>query len=78
MALRSALLLATGLSMVQARPAISKLSARGTIASDEIVGFDQTVPDDATGTLYLNYQPYLYVVNGCVPFPAVDAEGDTK
>ncbi|OJK01313.1 hypothetical protein ASPACDRAFT_1898195 [Aspergillus aculeatus ATCC 16872] len=78
MSLRSALLLATGLSMVQARPATSKLSARGTIASDEIVGFNQTVPDDATGTLYLNYQPYLYVVNGCVPFPAVDAEGDTN
>jgi hypothetical protein len=58
-----------------ARPS---LSARATIASDEIVGFDQTVPSGTVGDVYLAYQPYLYVVNGCVPFPAVDAEGDTK
>lgn len=51
---------------------------RGTIASDEIVGFPQTVPSGTTGDVYLAYQPYLYVVNGCVPFPGVDAEGDTK
>ena len=54
------------------------LQNRGTIASDEIVGFDQTVPSGITGEVYLAYQPYLYVVNGCVPFPAVDAEGNTK
>jgi hypothetical protein len=42
------------------------------------VGFAQTVPDDTEGALYLAYQPYLYVVNGCVPFPGVDAAGDTK
>lgn len=51
---------------------------RGIIASDEIVGFPQTVPSGTTGDVYLAYQPYLYVVNGCVPFPGVDAEGDTK
>lgn len=51
---------------------------RGTIASDEIVGFPETVPSGTTGEVYEAYQPYLYVVNGCVPFPAVDAEGDTK
>ena len=51
---------------------------RGTIASDEIVGFAETVPSGTVGTVYEAYQPYLYVVNGCVPFPAVDAAGDTK
>lgn len=56
----------------------SPLERRGTIASDEIVGFAQAVPSNITGEVYLAYQPYLYVVNGCVPFPAVDAEGDTK
>ncbi|KAJ5727039.1 npp1 domain-containing protein [Penicillium malachiteum] len=56
----------------------SPLTSRGTIASDEIVGFPQTVPSGTTGEVYLAYQPYLYVVNGCVPFPAVDAEGDTN
>ena len=54
------------------------LQSRGTIASDEIVGFAQTVPSGTVGDVYLAYKPYLYVVNGCVPFPAVDAEGNTK
>ncbi|CZR61222.1 probable NPP1 domain protein [Phialocephala subalpina] len=51
---------------------------RGTIASDEIVGFAEAVPSGTVGTAYETYQPYLYVVNGCVPFPAVDAAGDTN
>lgn len=54
------------------------LRPRGTIGSDDIVGFPQTVPSGTVGDVYLAYKPYLYVVNGCVPFPAVDAAGDTK
>jgi hypothetical protein len=54
------------------------IERRGTIASDEIVGFAQTVPSGTVGSVYLAYKPYLYVYNGCVPFPAVDAAGDTK
>lgn len=65
----------TILPLAIARPSLSR---RATIASNEIVGFDQTVPSGTVGDVYLAYQPYLYVVNGCVPFPAVDAEGDTK
>lgn len=57
---------------------INTFDRRGTIASDEIVGFAETVPSGTTGDVYLAYKPYLYVVNGCVPFPGVDAEGDTK
>ncbi|KAJ5652944.1 hypothetical protein N7507_010370 [Penicillium longicatenatum] len=71
----------TGLATLFCLGAIASanpLSRRGTIASDEIVGFDQTVPSGITGEVYLAYQPYLYVVNGCVPFPAVDADGDTN
>ncbi|KAJ5110406.1 necrosis inducing protein [Penicillium argentinense] len=56
----------------------SHLSRRGTVASDEIVGFDQKVPPGTVGDVYLAYQPHLYVVNGCVPFPAVDENGDTN
>ena len=56
----------------------SRLQRRGTIGSDVIVGFAQTVPSGTTGSVYLAYKPYLKVVNGCVPFPAVDAAGDTK
>ena len=56
----------------------SPLEHRGTIGSDDIVGFPETVPSGTVGAVYEAYQPYLYVVNGCVPFPAVDAAGDTK
>lgn len=59
----------------QTRPPLDK---RSDIASDAVVGFDTTVPDDTEGTLMETWWPYLYVVDGCVPFPAVDAEGDTR
>lgn len=55
-----------------------KLSRRRTIDSDELVGFEQTVPSGTAGEVYLAYQPDLYVVDGCVPFPAVDEDGNTK
>ncbi|KAE8356814.1 necrosis inducing protein-domain-containing protein [Aspergillus coremiiformis] len=51
---------------------------RASIGSDKVVGFQQTVPPGITGDVYLAYQPHLYVANGCVPFPAVDAEGNTN
>ncbi|TVY43326.1 hypothetical protein LSUB1_G001413 [Lachnellula subtilissima] len=56
----------------------SPLERRGSIGSDDIVGFPETVPSGTVGTVYEAYQPYLYVVNGCVPFPSVDAAGDTN
>lgn len=72
--------LLTGLAALAVLPAsaTSTISRRGTVASDEIVGLAQTIPSGATGDLYLAYQPDLYVVNGCVPFPGVDADGNTK
>ena len=51
---------------------------RADIDVDAVVGFAQTVPDTTEGTLMLKWQPYLYVVDGCVPFPAVDENGDTR
>lgn len=53
------------------------LSKRAVIAHDAVVGFPQTVPSGTTGTLMLKYKPWLKVFNGCVPFPAVDAAGNT-
>lgn len=47
------------------------------ISHDAVVGFAQAVPASTAGTLYLKYKPYLKVLNGCVPFPAVDAAGNT-
>ena len=54
------------------------LQRRATIDSDAVVGFPQTVPSGVAGNLYLKYKPHLYVANGCVPFPAVDAEGNVR
>lgn len=47
------------------------------IDHDAVVGFDEAVPDNSEGDLMLAYKPYLKVFNGCVPFPAVDADGNT-
>ncbi|KAJ7161097.1 necrosis and ethylene-inducing protein 2 precursor [Mycena filopes] len=54
------------------------LQKRASIPSDAVVGFPQTVPSGTVGSVYLAYKPHLFVVNGCVPFPAVDAEGNTN
>lgn len=53
------------------------LERRAVINHDAVVGFPQTVPSGVAGTLYLKYKPYLKVFNGCVPFPAVNSNGDT-
>jgi hypothetical protein len=53
------------------------LFGRAVISHDAVVGFPQTVPSGLAGQLYLKYKPFLEVVNGCVPFPAVNAAGDT-
>lgn len=54
------------------------LKARAVIDHDAVVGFAEAVPDNSEGDLMLAYKPYLKVFNGCVPFPAVDAEGNTS
>ena len=56
----------------------SPITRRAVIDHDAVVGFPETVPSGTLGQLYLKYKPYLKVVNGCVPFPAVDAEGNTR
>lgn len=56
----------------------SPIAKRSDIAHDKVVGFAQTVAADTEGSLMLEWKPYLYVVDGCVPFPAVDSAGDTR
>ena len=51
---------------------------RAVIPHDQVAGFPETVPNDNFGQLYLKFKPHLKVVNGCVPFPAVDASGNTR
>jgi hypothetical protein len=65
-------------SIVSAFPNPLHLLSRAVIDHDAVVGFPQTVPSGLTGSLYLKYKPWLKVDNGCVPFPAVNAAGDTR
>jgi len=53
------------------------LERRAVINHDAVVGFPETVPSGTLGSLYLKYKPFLKVDGGCVPFPAVDASGNT-
>lgn len=62
-------------SCISALP--TSLEKRAVINHDAVVGFAQAVPSGTVGTLMLKYKPYLKVFNGCVPFPAVDAAGNT-
>ena len=50
---------------------------RGVINHDAVVGFPQTVPNTTEGVSFLKFKPWLDVPHGCVPFPAVDAQGNT-
>ncbi|KAI5364504.1 Putative necrosis inducing protein [Septoria linicola] len=62
-------------AIVSAAP--TPIGKRAVINHDAVKGFAQTVPSGTTGQLYLKYKPYLKVDDGCVPFPAVDAGGNT-
>lgn len=61
----------TGLSSIEARE-------QKTIGHTEIVGFPETTPNTTEGELMLKYKPTLKVFKGCVPFPAVDANGQCR
>ncbi|KAK8056479.1 hypothetical protein PG993_001706 [Apiospora rasikravindrae] len=47
------------------------IEARNVIGHDAVVGFPETVPSDK------KFKPWLSVENGCQPYPAVDASGNT-
>lgn len=56
---------------------VAAIQARDVIGHADVVGFVETVPATTVGSLMLKYKPLLKVSNGCVPFPAVDAAGNT-
>jgi len=66
------------LLLVAAAVTATPLQKRDTLPNSVIVGIPQAVPNNITGTLYTTYQPFLDVINGCVPSPAVDVNGNTK
>ncbi|KAL5337202.1 necrosis inducing protein-domain-containing protein [Aspergillus crustosus] len=75
-ALLVASLAATAASMPLA-PA-TPLTPRDVIGHDEVVALPETIPSGTIGDVYRAYLPYLAVDDGCVPYPAVDAEGNTS
>lgn len=76
MALRPLLTAALAVTTAICKP--TALQGRAVIDHDAVVGFAEAVPDNSEGDLMLAYKPYLKVFNGCVPFPAVDADGNTS
>jgi hypothetical protein len=66
------------LALYSAASIAAPLSPRAVIAHDAVVGFPETVPSGTLGSLYLKYKPFLQVIGGCVPFPAVDQAGNTR
>lgn len=76
MAVRSLLTAALVATTALSKP--TAIKTRAVIDHDAVVGFAEAAPDNSEGDLMLAYKPYLKVFNGCVPFPAVDAEGNTS
>ncbi|KAH8901335.1 npp1 domain-containing protein [Thozetella sp. PMI_491] len=56
----------------------SPIERRAVINHTDVLGFPEAVPGGSLGAVYEAYKPFLKVVNGCVPFPAVDADGNTS
>ncbi|RCI13246.1 hypothetical protein L249_0340 [Ophiocordyceps polyrhachis-furcata BCC 54312] len=48
------------------------------LAHDKVEAFPETVPDDLTGKLYKRFKPWLHIIHGCTPYPAVDGQGNTN
>lgn len=48
------------------------------LAHNKVKPFAQAVPSSWLGQMYLKHKPYLAVLSGCVPFPAVDPQGNVK
>lgn len=64
--------------MVRAASLVSGLVLALTARADVIGHKDvQRFTESAPG-LYLKYKPFLDVESGCVPFPAVDKDGNTR
>lgn len=51
--------------------ALAFFVAAEELPHDEVEGFEEDAPE-----LFLKYKPYLKVSSGCIPYPAVNAEGD--
>ncbi|KAJ8579077.1 hypothetical protein ON010_g123 [Phytophthora cinnamomi] len=49
----------------------------GIIDHDQVVPFPQSQPTTITNKAAIKFKPQLFINNGCHPYPAVNANGDT-
>lgn len=45
------------------------------VDASEVAPWNNTLADGWAGQVVVDYQPYLKVVTGCVPFPVVSEDG---
>lgn len=64
-------------AVVSAAPA-KRADSVNWVDSGSIASWGETLLNDPVGNLISTYKPYLKVVTGCVPFPAVSAAGDVE
>lgn len=64
-------------AVAASRSVAAPLEPRAVINHDAVVGFPETVPPGPIGENLLRFKPWLKVFSGCVPFPMVDADGNT-
>ncbi|KAK7952265.1 uncharacterized protein PG986_007993 [Apiospora aurea] len=69
---------ALGLAILARLALADPIQQRDPIGNGDIVGLPESVPSGTAGELYLKYKPYLLRDSGCVPYPAVDAQGNTN
>ncbi|XWW94508.1 hypothetical protein V2A60_002451 [Cordyceps javanica] len=67
---------AAGIAAIAIVASGAALKAR--LAHDKVVEFPETLPEGLRGELYKRYQPFLEVHDGCIPFPAVDKDGNVN
>ncbi|MGX4645054.1 NPP1 family protein [Holzapfeliella sp. JNUCC 80] len=56
----------------------SQSTSAAVIDHNKVVGFKETNPSNLTEQIEKKYKPVLKVYSGAVPFPAVDAAGNTS
>ncbi|MBO0661285.1 NPP1 family protein [Jiella sp. MQZ9-1] len=66
-------------TLLQSAVVLIAAAATLTVSYAGVIPHDQVKPFAQRGAAWeLKFKPYLDVVNGCVPFPAVDAAGNTS
>uniref|UniRef100_K3X206 Uncharacterized protein n=1 Tax=Globisporangium ultimum (strain ATCC 200006 / CBS 805.95 / DAOM BR144) TaxID=431595 RepID=K3X206_GLOUD len=63
--------------LVSALATVAAVQA-GSISHDQVVPFAEPTPSSAYEKLAVKFKPQIHISNGCHPYPAVDAAGNTS